>query len=235
MDCLNRWGRAAAIAVLGVAMSARPALAADVRTDPADDAEGDGPEITEISVERTGDELVVAVTFASAPPLTASGAYTDALMVFAAFDAVAPDEAMTGDGFAMGVHAATMDSGAMFVRIQNGQSGPAEPGVATAEIEGSVVTLRAPDDVLTESNTDSLHLLVSAVREGAGVASGDSYPSDGGWASYSVSELGGGIAMSDLVVGSIVGVGLVLAALIGFVAYHRPRPGTPLSTRPSSP
>lgn len=236
MDARRNPRACAAALVLGilVASAAQPALAADVRTDPANDADGDGPEITRVTVERDGGAIAFAVTFVSDPPLTWSGdeGYTDSLMIFASLDPIGADGA-PGDGFAVGVHAATLDSGATFVRFEDGVTGPVEHGVADFDTSGEVVTLRVPAEVVGDA--DRFYLLVAAGREGEGVSGGDSYPSDGTWASFAMADLGAGFITRDLVVGGIVATGVLLALALAVVAYRRPRAAQHVTHRPPTP
>jgi hypothetical protein len=218
---------------LGVALAlfAGPSLAADPRLDATGDHGGIGPDITAVTVDIAGSDLVIAVQLADDPPLTWSeaDAYTDTIMLIASTDPEAPpDETLQGqrstmNGFTIGVHAANIDSPPPFAPIVDGRSGEIEFGVAAVAVEGRTVTLSVP--LAAIGDPASLHLFVFAGREGPQVGM-DTYP-DETWATYDVDALGAG-GTTSIAAPVVVAVTLVafavLAILVGRAA-RRPITG----------
>lgn len=214
--------RTALALAAALTLIAGPGLAGETGTDAADDNGGIGPDITRVTVDVDGSDLVIAVELVTDPPLTWSESeeYTDTIMIAASTDREAPpDEVLQGarstmNGFSVGVHAANIDSPPPFGRIVNGQSRDIEPGIARVEVDGRTVTLFVPLEAI--GSPESVHLFVFAGREGPAVGM-DTYP-DETWASYDLATLsaaGGSTSTGPFVAVIALAAFALLAILVG--------------------
>lgn len=241
---LARSGRTLGAALVLAALAASPALAADARIDPAGDAQGSAPDVTSVSVASEDGELVVGISFApdAAPAWSDTAAFTDSVMVFGNLEPGGPDEWPGSNGFAVTLDGVSPDAPVAFIPVHGRISGDLRFDVATATVDGNVVTLRLPWSEIGDPS--AIGITVMAVREAEGEVATDTFPADEQFATYDVAGLGAAgapaplsvapdSAGSDGVMPPLLAIVLGAGLLVAVVAFGRSRPGPWSHHRPT--
>jgi hypothetical protein len=212
------------VTVLVVALLALPptALASDRFADPRGDPDGDGPDISAVTLSHTDAVLTIAVDFASAPPLAydEDEQYTDMLLI-----GIHTDDDLSRDDveFFTGVHGVDLTRGMV---VRGGERGIV--GSADVTVEGTTVTLEVERAVLEDPDAIAVEIAAGReyVDEDAGGGEGDVAPASGPHR-YVLTDGGASSWLWPLVGSGLAAVAIAaLVALTARRSVRRRRSGT---------